>query len=58
MKVKVNAELSPQAKLMLKNIPAVQEIDFVRWYCTKKLVIGGGDLVDYLQILEARKAVK
>ena len=57
MKVKVNAELSPQAKLMLKHIPAVKELDFVRWFCLKKLVIGGGDLVDYLQSLESKKVV-
>jgi hypothetical protein len=58
MKVKVNAELSPQAKLMLKNIPGVQEIDFIRWFCLKKVVIGGGDLVDYLQALESKRVVK
>lgn len=58
MKVKVNAELSSQAKLLLRHIPEVKEIDFLRWYCAKKLVVGGGDLIDYLQVVEAKKGVK
>jgi len=47
---------SSQAKLLLNEMPNLNKKDLVNWYCNiKKIEIGGGDIVEYL---EYKKKVK
>jgi len=44
--------ISPQGKLMLARMPSIKESELLEWFCkTKKISIGGGDVVTYLSHL-------
>ena len=41
--------ISAQAKLMLDQMPTINQDDVMDWFCeVRKISLGGGDMVDYL----------
>ena len=49
MKRQVMIFISAQAKLMLDQMPTINQDDVMDWFCeVRKISLGGGDMVDYL----------
>lgn len=49
MKRQVRVFVSQQANLMLDNMSEIKVEDVMTWFCdVRKISIGGGDIVDYL----------
>jgi len=52
---KVDISLSEQARTLIERMPDFDEDDFLNWFCNiRKIVVGGGDLIDYLSYLKKR----
>jgi len=47
--VDIAISFSPQAKLLLKEMPNITEEEIIQWQKKKGIEIGGGDIVMYLQ---------
>ena len=56
MTYQVKIFLSKQANLLLDNMPSINQEDLIKWFCTeRKISIGGGDVIDYLNTMNGRK---
>jgi len=52
-KIKVDLFFSKQADLLLENMPTLKKENIVEWFVKeRKIVIGGGDIVTYLDYLK------
>jgi len=50
MEYKVKINISPQAKLLLKEMPSIDEKDLIKWFINhRKIWVGGGDVIDFLK---------
>ena len=48
----IEITFSEQAQSILDQMPKISIEKLIEWYCKKTIVIGGGDLVDYLSYLK------
>lgn len=56
MERQVKIFLSKQANLMLNQMPNINQDDLINWFCIeRKISIGGGDVIDYLNTLNKGK---
>jgi hypothetical protein len=47
--VEVDIKFSEQAELMLKSMPNIDRHEVLKWFADKEIIIGGGDVLDYLK---------
>jgi len=52
-KIKVDLFFSKQADQLLEQMPTIKKEDVMKWFVEeRKIVIGGGDIVTYLDYLK------
>jgi len=52
--VEVEIVFSRQADLILRNIPHIDRENFLKWFVKKGMIVGGGDIIDYLKSKEVK----
>jgi hypothetical protein len=52
--MEINIKFSEQAELILKKIPDIDKEKVIEWFIKKGVLIGGGDILDYLKNTEVK----